>query len=124
LGLLFTTSRDEIKRQNENITWQMENLIEGNSFVVLTRDYPSVFKSLEKQFRNPSNLISEEKKIKFGVLEYNWLAHATGERFRLKEFYIDKDDHLTHYKIEIGDVQWMRPGNVPYSFKTMKITRY
>jgi hypothetical protein len=122
--LFADISNSEIKRQNENLTWQMENLAEGNSFIVLTRDYPSVFKSLEKQLRNPMKLMNGEEKVKFGIMEYNLLAHKTGERFRLKEVCVDKDDHLSHYRIEISNTQWKRPGNVPYTFKTMKITRY
>lgn len=119
-GLLFTTSKDAVKQQNENITWQMENLRQGNSFVVLTYKYPNVFRSIEKQFKHSSPLISGEKKVKFGVIEYNWLAHTSGDRKRLKEFYIDKDDHLTQYKVEIMDAV----SDIPYSFQTMKVTRY
>lgn len=124
LGLLFTTSRDAVKQQNENITWQMENLIEGNSFVVLTDKYPNVFRSIEKQFKHSSPLVSGEKKVRFGMIEYNWIAHTTGDMQKLKEFYIGKDDCLTQYKVEIGDELFLRPGDVAYKFKTMKITRY
>ena len=110
-------------KQNIDITMQIERLAEGDSIVVSNLVYPHVFESIKLQLQTPKKLISGDEKIKFGINEYDWLAHTIGDINYLKEFAMEHEDHLIHYKISFREEDVELTSGI-YSVEFMTITRY
>lgn len=110
-------------KQKIDITVQLEKLAEGDSIIVTNLVYPDVFTDLKQQLQTPKRLISGEGKIKFGLLEYNWLAHVISSNNYLKEFAMEQEDHLVHYRISFREED-VDLNSGTYSVEFMTITRY
>ena len=97
--------------QKIDITMQIERLEEGDSITLSNLVYPHVFESIKLQLQAPKKLISRDEKIYFGLNEYDWLAHTIGDNNYLKEFAMEQEDHLVHYKVkfrkELKKLDWI-----------------
>lgn len=114
---------DVEENQKIDITMQVEKLAEGDSIIVSNLVYPVVFASIKRQLKTPKKLISGDGKIKFGLNEYDWLGCGISGNTYLKEFAMEQEDHLIHYKISFIEED-VDIADGTYSVEFMKITRY
>lgn len=110
-------------KQKIDITMQIERLAEGDSVRLSSLIYPDIFSDVKQQLQNPKRLISGEGKIRFGLNEYNWLAHRIGGNNYLEEFAMEQENQLIHYKISFREEDVELTSGI-YSVEFMKITRY